>query len=684
MEDEITANMDGSPTAPDGKRHRYLLEWVFISWGLILAAMHAYAAFVPSGSNWGFHHLAFLPTILKVLVPFLMVAALIPTVRRRVVALIESAISRFDRCQKRSKRGLVILTLVSAGILLWIAREGTTFLGDGFVLIHRIPTVTQLIEIPLVSLHEPLTCAIVWRVYQVLTALHIGQGAALGYAVVSIACGFAFFLTLYFFIRSLILDPAERVLSYLFLLVTGGTQLFFGYMENYSPAYYGLLLFVLLSFLCLKGKVHLAVPSAVLACLYLFYFGMIAFSPALAVLYYQAFRRRDYRAIMFSMAGMAVTIVLLLYTCGYDLELFGVALNTGNMHVVPLFTTSNSLHAYTLLSPKHFVDLFNVNILMSPYSMVILVVLFSVRGRALPWAKPEWIFIMLLALCGLGMTVLFNCDLSMSRDWDLLSTFVLASVLAAVYGWTYIHPDGAFRKQMLAAMTIITFLHTAPWVGVNTRDELAIERLDTLMSGELWGKFAYRVTEEVAIYYRSQSKYEKASYYYKYFLSKDSTNARVWGDLGDMHAVFNNGDKAQHCYERAVEFGSPVWQVYTRLGTLYGKQMRYRDAIPLMQKSLTMNPHQPDVINSIGVFILNDSKSCKDALPYYLSAIREDSTYIMAYKNASWCFWATGDVAQAKGILQRYLQICPNANGAEQVRGLLQSMPQPTPAKQRR
>jgi len=269
------------------------------------------------------------------------------------------------------------------------------------------------------------------------------------------------------------------------------------------------------------------------------------------------------------------------------------------------------------------------------------------------------------------MILFFNCDIGMCRDWDLLATFSLAVIILSAAAWKFFMPAGGVRNGLLLALTAITLLHTVPWILVNSDQDRAIARFNVLLKNSLWGVNAFKVTEELALYYREHGDYRQSIHYYRKFLETDSTNYRIWGNIGDMHRLLGNEDQEIENYRRAAELGTTSWAVYRNLGSLYGGRGRFDEAIGMMKRSLELNPRQADVINGIGAFILNKTGSCQEALAYYTQAIAEDSTYVLAYVNAARCALASGNREQARAILGRYLAARGSGIEADRVRELL-------------
>src|SRR5439155_567009 len=87
------------------------------------------------------------------------------------------------------------------------------------------------------------------------TQLHTCSSEVIHYVIIMFGTGCV--LLVMVLARALFIDPLDRLLCVLFLLSSGASQLFFGYVENYTPAYFGVILYCLLAILHLRGKIHL-------------------------------------------------------------------------------------------------------------------------------------------------------------------------------------------------------------------------------------------------------------------------------------------------------------------------------------------------------------------------------------------------------------------------------------------
>ena len=85
-----------------------------------------------------------------------------------------------------------------------------------------------------------------------------------------------------------------------------------------------------------------------------------------------------------------------------------------------------------------------------------------------------------------------------------------------------------------------------------------------------------------------------------------------------------------------------------QLRTLYLFSERYDDALKYLFKAEMLDSLSAHIPLHIGTAIAIRENSYKKGLPYFLRAIKLDSSYSVAYHNASLCYKEMGDTVMAK------------------------------------
>ena len=91
-------------------------------------------------------------------------------------------------------------------------------------------------------------------------------------------------------------------------------------------------------------------------------------------------------------------------------------------------------------------------------------------------------------------------------------------------------------------------------------------------------------------------------------------------------------DLAEVQYKKLLEDFPQNTLILTNLGTIKLQKNNLEDGIHLIEKSLLINPRQPNALNNLGVFLQKHNRS-QEALDRYNSAIAIESNYPEAYSN---------------------------------------------------
>ncbi len=639
--------------------------------GVLLVGLHIWAAYFPSASNWGIHCYAFFPDAVKALISVLMVLCLIPSVQQSAVSLVIRLVGSWKKLARTTKLFLSIPTLALAGIAFWIGREGTTFLGDGYWLERMLPTIQDVSAIWLGFSHEPLTGYVVWNFYKLMLSLNPGFSARDAFAVVSVLSGMCYLVILGYVVKKIIRDHSDGVWIFIFLIATAGSQLFFGYVENYTIAYVVYLLFVLTGILCLRDKLSLIVPSTVFAVVFDLYFGALAFAPLVLYLYVRTLVRKRYLETILSVVITLVTGAALLALSGYNSTAFLHRFTGGDGHILPLFAKQGVSNVYSMLSPDHLVEIVNLQLLLSPFALILLTMFLYLLKTSLNWRDSELIFILLNAACGLGMMFIFLSDLGISRDWDLMAIFGLGTSIALAYILPRIFVDRNVTHRVLFMITSLTLLHSAGFILVNANEKRAIPRSDILVLNDFAGRKSYTIYEQLAIYHRDRGDYPAAIQNFKNFLGYDSLNARILGNLADVYHRVGNEDSEMVWLEQSARHFPNNKMVYINLAKIYVRRGRFDESAEMTIRGLMSDSPTADTLTDLGIYSIKFGNNYQEGLNYFLRALTADSSYADAYLNAGIACKALGRPMEMKKYLTKFLQLEPNSPKGEMIRELI-------------
>ncbi|MGE5279582.1 MAG: tetratricopeptide repeat protein, partial [Deltaproteobacteria bacterium] len=115
--------------------------------------------------------------------------------------------------------------------------------------------------------------------------------------------------------------------------------------------------------------------------------------------------------------------------------------------------------------------------------------------------------------------------------------------------------------------------------------------------------------------------------------------------------------------EDAPEHAAVRAAAYYNLGVIYGKEGRAAEALSAYRNAIALRPGMAEAYNNAGL-ILQRMDRGGEAQAYFLKAIEEDGGYCPAYNNLAQLYATQGDLAQARRLWGRALDICPGSGTA--------------------
>lgn len=633
----------------------YHFSHIVASFVFIFALLIFGTAFYPAGWNWGFHFLSFYRLEIILVIPLLMLLILIPAIQESLIKIISHCTEWFSQ-QHRIVRIVIILTALSGLILLfWSFRVRSYFLGDGQLVLRRIQKLDSVDALALNFKREPLVGFFIVLLTNFFIVLKRSNPAGDAYCWLSILSGLSFAIIAWKLVKHFAKDRMEQSMLFFLLLSTGVSQQFFGYVENYAPSVAGILLFLLLGIAYLEGTIPIVWAMIVYMVVVILHFGALIFLPAFASLLYHAAKRKQIGEIGASLFLTGAVFFALLQLSQYPFELLKNIMGGTGHHLVAFSLPLNRFQAYNFFSLYHLLDVINFLMLSYPAAMVLLIISGIVIWRKRITIAIETRFLLLVALCGIVFIIVLNCEIGMSRDWDILAPISLGIPVAAVVLWKTIEVERTLRYRILMMLCVVSLLHTGLWVGVNSDESKAEERFKILEDDHLWSKHAHLDSYEVlAVYHRERGEYEKAIQYYQKYISLDSTNKRLWGNLANAYQLAGNKKKTIEVYETMMHLDEGDYQILTNLGILLTNEQRFSEALALLRRAEEYAPEDPIVKYNIGVTLMQSEQAYKKAIPYFLDAIQRDPTYSQAYYRAAQCYFMLGDSAKARQLMSQW------------------------------
>ncbi len=584
---------------------------IYLCYYLLLSVFFA-AAFFPNYRIWGVNWWGYFPSFVPIVL--LAVGALVPIVLRFIIRNDSSPIETAQTDTDRHFLLISIVILFFTGLLFYVFRTSTHFLGDGYQNIARLATN------PLVKYREFGESLIHLWVKQLVGG--DPQAAAIAsYRAVSITSGILFVAVTALGARRLFNSLADRLLFMLGLLSGGYILLFFGYAEHYSMFALSVGIFTLIGVLIATGKVSRwwAVPLLVLP----IFFHVLGATVIPAGLYLLLAGTRAGNWLRFVNRYLKWSlIVALLAVSGFAFYHFYENSLYFRFAFVPPFTTMFTLEGYTLFSLSHLADCFNLLLLLVPSLPIVGVAIFGGGARKL-LAGREVRFLGILIAGAMGAAFIFDPKIGMPRDWDLFS--FLGLPLATLVFYLIVQRAEEDRSMRRVAICGIAtgLLLLGPRVAALNMDEIAIAHFKNYT--QLDHTKSRNAHALLIDYYAARGEQEK------------SDSAKLVYDTGYPERILVQqaekirADGFQHFPEavtllyRSLAVNPTYADAWWQMGECYTAMGMYDSALTALRISDGLNPNNPNTLNNLAVALLYLNRT-DEAEKILLQAYEIDST----------------------------------------------------------
>jgi len=121
--------------------------------------------------------------------------------------------------------------------------------------------------------------------------------------------------------------------------------------------------------------------------------------------------------------------------------------------------------------------------------------------------------------------------------------------------------------------------------------------------------------------------------------------------------------EAEAIYRELIAEGTKNHIIYGNLAAICLIQRRYKESIPLLQKTIEINPNHPDAYNNLGV-ALKEKGDLTAAIASYNSALQLKPNYPEAHNNLGVALQEQGDLDEALINHKRALELDPKNSNA--------------------
>jgi tetratricopeptide (TPR) repeat protein len=318
------------------------------------------------------------------------------------------------------------------------------------------------------------------------------------------------------------------------------------------------------------------------------------------------------------------------------------------------------LKSYEWYSPYHLLDIANMILLLSPFTLPSLVIVGIYSYDRELVKENVSILLIITAICGLVFISGVNSLLGMSRDWDLFSSFGLPLCILSVYIWNRFVKDETLRQRFLILMVIVTMLHTVPSIIVNAKGERSYKRFVTLTDERLWSKKSLaNAYDGLGIYFNLYGNNREALHYFLKYYQLDPRNPRLLMNIGVIYSKMGDTAKSMAFLRKSADNGSMELEVYRRVGVYLENQNKPDDALYYLKLGMDLDSNSAGINNEVGLILLRDKQSVNEALPYLERAMKLDSNLAEPYSNAADCYMMLGETAKMNYCIDKYLQLRP-------------------------
>lgn len=412
------------------------------------------------------------------------------------------------------------------------------------------------------------------------------------YAAVSCLSGAIFIFILLKFLDFLEIHSLSKGLFFIMTLFMGSSQLFLGYLENYTLHYVALFTYIFLSMRFLRGRGSVLLPSLLFVLSIAFHIQGIILTPSLLFLFFFSLGKRNKDILKFLTLKnvlFAILLSLLIMTGIYFLKGF----HSNGRIFVPLIP----LGGYTLFSSKHLLDLLNQQFLLSSAGFILLIVLLISSWRKMDLDEPIVSFLILTGFYLLLFNFTINPDLGMARDWDLFGASGMGYTVLAIFLLIKTVDDKKVIETIGILLAGITLVSSIPWFLVNSDRERSVERFKNLLVVDR-ERSAYGY-EILSIFYRKKGMVNEAIDALKNAIEVSPVNPRYYFNLGKFYQEKNLLDLAIAQYRQAIQVKPDYAEALTNLGNAFAMQERYEEALESYKKAIQFSPGLREAHNNI-------------------------------------------------------------------------------------
>lgn len=583
---------------------------------IIIVLLHIWGTLEPIHENWGLHFFGFYNATVSLIALGILILFSIPALQSKILDRLAALFRAL------SKLPVFINFIIVAGILYGGIRlfpAKLHLLGDGAILLRSATLGINGPEITQSFRNQPLMFWI-YKTAMTMRPFDTTPDSYTVYYFIDLVAAALFLFFIFWMLRQIDRPLLEKVLLGCLLFFGGGSQFFFGYVENYALQYILTIAFAVTGWFALERRVSIVVPIVCFVVMVLLHLGSLVFSPAIALLILLYWPKKRMQAI-FILAGTGVLGIIGLFAAGFNLIDLTRHLQSGNVDFLHPFSVPGGNFPYAMFSFSHLVDWFNSLMLVAPVGLIAIPALIAAIPNEQRWKRPALAFLICTAACGFFFTWVINSALGLARDWDLFSGFFTPLLVLMIYLLSRDELSLQPRRYVFMLIVIVSMLHWVAWIGLNADADKHLARIKILNSPKFLALTTQMVYDEaLANYYFDSGRYQDARGYYLHFMNIDSSNTRIVGNIADVYRKLGEKDNYFRMLLRAENLGSRDPGIYTNLGVEYASRGDTARAIEFNLKAVKLNPAMQKANANLGILFAS-IKNYPLAYRYFTAAL---------------------------------------------------------------
>ena len=589
---------------------------------IYVASLLVYAVcfFFPKLRVWGFSAFAHFPIYIPIIMTLLSLIVLLFLWKQKELFSEDKILT------SKTYWIIAILTTIIFGILFYLFRAKTFFLGDGYTLLSLVEE-----NDPLIKSRE---IGEVYSHYWLKELIGIGgeKAALLSFQIISIFTSLIFIISTFIFSNKIFEQTKDKLL-FTFGILSGGYMLLsFGYVEYYSIFVLTVTIYTYTGMLVSLGKISKwwIIPFAMLPSL--FHIFGVTLLPSAAYLFLSATSLgKKAKAIQFKNKMLFGFLFILL--SGWVFYYFYKNNIFFNYSIVRLEYDNYALDGYSMISISHIVDYINLLFLLLPGFGLLLFTLFNLPIKSLI-KKREYFFLIIFILSALGAVFIFDPKLGMPRDWDL---FCYAGIPLSIFFFFLLVKTKMKNYVVIIGLSVtLGFISLAGRIGTLYNEEIGKDQFIDYMYLDKKKNFNSHII--LINYYKQKGDSLKALQVMSDWIYE--CPEKYYFDIAGKLIKNKNYKEAIKSLLLVVKSNPGIFSAWSDLGFCYLKLGQFNDAINSFKIALGISPYGAKEYNNLAICLFRINKF-EDAEKYLLKAESLPNPTAETYYNLSYIYKQT-------------------------------------------